>query len=79
MIDLCREKLENFEKVEKSFKKYFDSDLLEYVLDRKADVDMINQLNHVKANKSDLVKISGEFTKLNDKLKQLAVLQLEIT
>ena len=50
LLDLCRQKLSKFIKVEEAFSKFFDSDMLEEILDGKADIEMVNYLNKVKAN-----------------------------
>ena len=41
LLDLCRTKLEDFIRVENSFRKFFDSDLLEDLLNSKADYSMV--------------------------------------
>ena len=46
ILDICREKIECFEKVEKSFSKFFDGEFLEQLLDRKADIEMVEQIAH---------------------------------
>ena len=39
--DIVTKKLENYEKVDKGFKKFFDKDHLNTVLDRKVDVNQL--------------------------------------
>lgn len=41
LLDLCRTKLEDFIRVENSFRRFFDSDLLEDLLNSKADYSMV--------------------------------------
>ena len=53
LLELCRLKLEDFIRVENSFKRYFDSDMLEDVLNSKADYIMVENLNRIKVNRSD--------------------------
>ena len=54
LLDLCRDKLSDFIKVEIAFRKFFDSNMLEEILEGKADTDMVINLNKVKANVSEL-------------------------
>ena len=54
LLHLCRAKLENFTRVENSFKRFFNSDLLEDILNAKADQTMVDNLNRIKVNLSDL-------------------------
>lgn len=42
--DIINDKLKNYEKVTKSFQKYFCQEDLGSILDRKADLDMITRL-----------------------------------
>ena len=69
LLDLCRFKLENFIRIENSFKKFFDSDMLEDQLNSKADYVMVENLNKIKVNLSDLAHINGYIENLNERLK----------
>ena len=54
MIHLFATRFEKYEKVEKSFSKFFNSNELQQLLDDKADNIMITELNQNKANKDEL-------------------------
>lgn len=47
-------KLKNYERVAKQFSQFFDEDELGQIIDRKADVELINRLNVQKADNSKL-------------------------
>ena len=57
MLDMCRDKLHDFQRVEKSFSKFFDQGLLTDVLDTKADREQIHHLDIAKADRKEFVVI----------------------
>ena len=44
-MDICRDKLSDFTRIEASFSKFFDQGLLSDVLDTKADREQIHHLD----------------------------------
>ena len=69
LLHLCRHKLSGFIKVEKAFQKFFDPKMLEEILEDKADTKMVNELNRIKANYSDLAVTNSYIENLNERLK----------
>ena len=50
-------KLDSYEQVVKSFSKFFDTDELAAVLERKADMELVRRLQDNKAEANDLTYI----------------------
>ena len=69
MHDLCKAKFKQYEKVEKSFSKFFNVDDLAVRFDRKADLRMIHDLNVKKANEHDLQNAQSAIDNLNERIK----------
>ena len=69
LLNLCRHKLSGFIKVEKAFQKFFDPKMLDEILENKADTTMVNDLNRIKANYSDLAVTNSYIENLNERLK----------
>jgi hypothetical protein len=69
LLHICRHKLSGFIKVEKAFQKFFDPKMLEEIIDNKADTKMVNDLNRIKVNYSDLAVTNSYIENLNDRLK----------
>jgi transcriptional regulator NrdR family protein len=78
MHELCRKRFAKYERVERQFSKFFDIDDLAVRFDRKADLGMINDLNVSKANDTELKEVSNALGSLNERVKQIAVIQNEI-
>ena len=59
LSDVCKivveERFHNYEKVCKAFQKFFNSDELDYVISRKADIEHVERMQESKAQKSDLL------------------------
>ena len=57
MHELCKHRFAKYDRVERQFSKFFNVDDLAVRFDRKADLEMIHNLNLGKANDSDLKEI----------------------
>ncbi len=69
----------NYEKVLNQFSKFFDQEELHKILERKADVDFVQNLGDVKANKIDLEGCLNLIESVHERLKHLSILQVEVT
>ena len=57
ILDICRDKLSDFTRIEASFSKFFDQGLLSDVLDTKADREQIHHLDISKADRREFTVI----------------------
>ena len=69
MHELCRKRFAKYERVERQFSKFFNIDELAVRFDRKADLEMIHDLNLGKANDADLKEVSNALGSLNERVK----------
>lgn len=51
--------------------------MLDEILENKADTKMVNDLNRIKANYSDLAVTNSYIENLNERLKQVTIMQQE--
>lgn len=72
-------KLANYEKVYKDFSKFFHEEELQRSLDQKADMSMLDALNHSKVSTVQHNSLIAKVEDLNQKLRHLSVLQLEMS
>ena len=75
---VLREKFMRYEQVWKDFSKFFNVDLLEEQLAKKADLEMITMLNAQKVNNQELIQTRHTIDNLNDRVKHLSVIQSEM-
>ena len=78
MHELCRKRFAKYERVERQFSQFFNIDDLALRFDRKADLELIHNLNIEKANDIELKEVSSALGFLNERVKQIAVIQNEI-
>lgn len=52
--DMVELKLMGYDRVAASFSKYFDQDELQYIVERKADIELVKRLQDTKATKHDI-------------------------
>lgn len=76
--DTTAKKLLNYDKVAKQFARFFDQEELQMVLDRKADLELINRLQDSKATKSEVKYQNALLEALNTRIKHLSILLAEI-
>lgn len=62
-------KFAKYDKVQKSFEKFFNVDDLAVRFDRKADLEMIHDLKVQKANGVDLENTQNALGNLNERVK----------
>lgn len=74
MHELCKKRFQKYERVERQFSQFFDVNDLAVRFERKADLEMIYNLQNEKANEADLKEIQSAIGNLNEKLKQIAVI-----
>ena len=60
------------------FGEFFNSETLAQVIDRKADIELINRLQDSKANQSSIDEFNNNLTEINDKLQHLTLFTNEI-
>lgn len=76
---LLEETFRKYDRVEKSFSKFFNSDELEVNFARKANVEVVESLDAEKASRTELSVVQDRLDDLSSRLKHVAVLQREIT
>eukprot|EP00347_Sterkiella_histriomuscorum_P007153 403350064 len=69
--------MQNYERVLNAFQKFFDQEELQKILDNKANLDMIQNLNDAKASKLQVLQINQMIEQLLERIKQLSILQVE--
>lgn len=69
----------NYEKVLSMFQKFFDQEELSKMIDRKADITLVQNIQDVKANRIDVDSCLKLIDTINERLKHLIILQVEIT
>ena len=68
----------NYEKVLLQFSKFFDQEELQKILDRKADIILLQSVQEAKANKTDLEECLHLIDNVHERLKHLSIVQVEI-
>jgi hypothetical protein len=76
---LLDDTFKKYDKVEKSFSRFFNSDDLEVNFARKANVEHFEDLQVKKAGRDELKSLSERVDSLFERMKHLAVLQREIS
>lgn len=66
--------MSSYERVLAQFSKFFDQEELNKVLERKVDVDIVKNLQDIKANKVDLEGCVGLIESMHERLKHMAIL-----
>ena len=61
-------KLHQYDEVQRKFQTFFNAEELSAVIDRKADIELINRLHDVKANQTEIDDFNNNLTDINDKL-----------
>lgn len=62
---VVEEKFHNYEKVYKAFQKFFNSDELDFIISRKADIELVERMQDSKAQKSDLLATNSKIDSVN--------------
>ena len=65
-------KFARYEAVRNEFAKFFGQDELSYIIDNKADLKMVENLNQVKATKDDIAATEQLIGNLNDRVKHIS-------
>ena len=63
----------NYEKVLLQFSKFFDQEELQKILDRKADIILLQSVQEAKANKTDLEECLHLIDNVHERLKHLSI------
>ena len=61
-----------------AFSKFFDTDELAAVLERKADMELVRRLQDQKADDHEMKILKKNLKSINDRLKHLSVVQSEL-
>jgi hypothetical protein len=67
-----------YDRVLKSFSKFFDSDEILHIIENKVDVDTVQTLNEIKANKVDVEGLVVLIESLHKRLKHICIVQVEV-
>jgi hypothetical protein len=54
MVKQFLQKFKKYEKVERSFSKYFNTEDLDSIMDSKVDIEMLNEVKQDKASRDEL-------------------------
>ena len=54
MVKQFLQKFKKYEKVERSFSKYFNTEDLDSIMDSKVDIEMLNEVTQDKASRDEL-------------------------
>lgn len=76
--DAVDQKLSLYDRVAESFQRFFGQDELQQVLDRKADLELVQRLQDTKATKQEITYQSSLIDALNVRLKHMSILISEI-
>eukprot|EP00347_Sterkiella_histriomuscorum_P017210 403350256 len=68
----------NYEKVLNQFQKFFDQEELNKILERKCDIEVVQTLQDIKANKIDLEACLGLIDSVHSRLKHMSILTVEL-
>ncbi|CDW78660.1 UNKNOWN [Stylonychia lemnae] len=68
----------NYERVLNQFSKFFDQEELNKTLERKVDVEVVQTLQDIKANKVDLEGCLNLIESLHSRLKHMSILSVEM-
>lgn len=77
--ELMKNKFKEYDHVKKSFGKFFNHEGLQKVLDNKANLQDLQQVNLERASKEELEEQKICIDSLNERIKLLSVLQTEIS
>jgi hypothetical protein len=70
--------MSNYERVLNQFSKFFDQEELAKVIDRKADVSLVQNVQDIKANKIDVEGCLKLVETVHERIKHMSILQVEI-
>lgn len=68
----------NYERVLNQFSKFFDQEELNKILERKCDIDVVQTLQDIKANKIDLEACLGLIDSVHARLKHMSIITVEL-
>ena len=68
------EKFKKYDQVHRDFSEFFSEQTLKQRLDWKADINLIDDLNELKCDKTEMDKTQNLIASLNDRLKHLSIL-----
>lgn len=78
LMNSIKKSFQKYENVAKEFQKFFNKEELSAAFDRKADIEMINELNQFKATKTQIEETKKLIDNLNFRLKHISIVQREI-
>ena len=68
-----------YEKVYRSFQRFFDDDNLMIQFERKANLNMVKKLDEEKADRTELNVTKVMIENVNDRLKHVSIIQNELS
>jgi hypothetical protein len=70
--------MSNYERVLNQFSKFFDQEELAKIIERKADVSLVQNVQDIKANKSDVEGCLKLVETVHERIKHMSILQVEM-
>lgn len=75
---VIKQKLIQYEKVAKQFQQFFNTEEIQSIVDRKADIELIEKLQQTKAQKTELAVTNSLIDQLHGRLKHMSILVAEL-
>ena len=75
---MVNKKLSEYDRIAKCFSKFFEQDELQYIIERKADIELVQRLQDTKANKEEIKYQSSLIEALNVRMKHLSIILSEM-
>ena len=66
--------MSNYERVLNQFSKFFDQEELAKIIERKADVSLVQNVQDIKANKSDVEGCLKLVETVHERIKHMSIL-----
>ena len=71
---LLKTRLKKYDEVYREFRKFFNDDALNVKLKQKADKNMLDKINDLKASKYELQHVHGLVENLNERVKHVSII-----
>lgn len=70
--------MSNYERVLNQFSKFFDQEELTKLIERKADISLLQNVQDIKANKGDVEGCLRLIETVHERIKHMSILQVEM-
>jgi hypothetical protein len=71
--------LNQYDEVKRKFEEFFNAEELAALIDRKADLELINRLQDTKADQTEIINFNCQVADINDKLRHLSLFTTELS